>query len=102
MKKEAFIHGGLRVTQNRLSWPFILFSGYPRYFSVEEVVEIVARDEEMDVHVQEEAGEEVTLTERITECVRKRLRKALRKPNSFNRPSKTNPQTVTWLEKLTA
>ena len=34
--------------------------------------------------------------------VRKRLRKALRKPNSFNRSSKTNPQTVTWLEKLTA
>ena len=39
-------------------------------FSVEEVVEILARDEEMDVHVQEEAGEEVTLTERITECLK--------------------------------
>ena len=39
-------------------------------FSVGEVVEILARDEEMDVHVQEEAGEEVTLTERITECLK--------------------------------
>ena len=39
-------------------------------FSVEEKVEILARDEEMDVHVQEEAGEEVTLTERITECLK--------------------------------
>ena len=39
-------------------------------FSVEEVVEIVAGEEEMDVHVQEEASEEVTLTERITECLK--------------------------------
>ena len=39
-------------------------------FSVEEVVEIVAREEEMDVHVQEAASEEVTLTERITECLK--------------------------------
>ena len=39
-------------------------------FSVEEVVEIVAREEEMDVHVQEEVSEEVTLTERITECLK--------------------------------
>ena len=39
-------------------------------FSVEEVVEILARDKEMDVHVQEEAGEEVTLTDRITECLK--------------------------------
>lgn len=76
-------HGRHRVTQNRSSSPFILFSGYPRHwclissnikmaanFSVEEVVEIVAREEEMDVHVQEEASEEVTLTERITECLK--------------------------------
>lgn len=72
-------HGGHRVTQNRSSSPFILFSCYPWHwclilpnfkmaanFSVEEVVEIVAREEEMDVHVQEEVSEEVTLTERIT------------------------------------
>ena len=39
-------------------------------FSVEEVVEIVAGEEEMDIHVQEEASEEVTLTERITECLK--------------------------------
>ena len=71
------------MTQNRSSSPFILFRGYPRHwrlispnfkmaanFSVEEVVEIVAREEEMDVHVQEEASEEVTLTERITECLK--------------------------------
>ena len=39
----------------------------------------------------------------VAKNVREQLRKALRKPNSFNRPSKTNPQTVTWLEKkLTA
>ena len=76
-------HGGHRVTQNRSSSPFILFSCYPRHwclilpnfkmaanFSVEEVVEIVAREEAMDVHVQEEASEEVTLTERITECLK--------------------------------
>ena len=76
-------HGVHRVTQNRSSSPFILFSGYPQHwclispnfkmaanFSVQEVVEIVARQEEMDVHVQEEASEEVTLTERITECLK--------------------------------
>ena len=37
------------------------------------MVEIVARDEEMDVHIQEEAakaGKEGTLTERITECLK--------------------------------
>ena len=71
------------MTQNRSSLPFVLFSGYPWHwrlispnfkmaanFSVEEVVEIVAREEEMDVHVQDEASEEVTLTERITECLK--------------------------------
>ena len=43
------------------------------------------------------------LTQSPKNHVRKQLRKVLRKPNPFNRPSKrTNPQTVTWLEKLTA
>ena len=79
---EIRTHGRHRGTYNGSSSPFILFSGYPRHwriispnfkmapnFSV-EVVEIVAREEEMDVHVQEEASEEVTLTERITECLK--------------------------------
>ena len=67
-------HGGHRVTQNRSSSPFILFSGYPRHwrliFSVQEVLEMVARDEEMDVDVEGEANEEVTLIERIKECLK--------------------------------
>ena len=39
-------------------------------FSVQEVLEMVARDEEMDVDVEEEANEEVTLIERIKECLK--------------------------------
>ena len=39
-------------------------------FSVEEVLEMVARDDEMDVDVEEVANEEVTLAERIKECLK--------------------------------
>ena len=31
---------------------------------------MIARDEEMDVDVKEEANEEVTLTERVEECLK--------------------------------
>ena len=39
-------------------------------FSVREVLEMVTRDEEMDVDVDEVANAEVTLTERIEECLK--------------------------------
>ena len=39
-------------------------------FSVQEVLEMVARDKEMDVDVEEEANEEVTLTKRIKDCLK--------------------------------
>lgn len=39
-------------------------------FSIQEVLEMVARDKEMDVDVEEEANEEVTLTKRIKECLK--------------------------------
>ena len=39
-------------------------------FSVEEVLEIVARDDKMDVDVEEVANKEVTLAERIIECLK--------------------------------
>ena len=39
-------------------------------FSVQEVLEMVARDEEMEVDVEGEANEEVTLIERIKECLK--------------------------------
>ena len=39
-------------------------------FSVQEVLEMVARDEEMDVDVEEKANEEVTLIERIKEYLK--------------------------------
>ena len=39
-------------------------------FSVQEVLEMVARDKGMDVDVEEEANEEVTLTKRIKECLK--------------------------------
>ena len=39
-------------------------------FSVQEVLEMVARDKEMDIDVEEEANEEVTLTKRIKECLK--------------------------------
>ena len=39
-------------------------------FSIQEVLEMVARDKEMDVDVEEKANEEVTLTKRIKECLK--------------------------------
>ena len=74
------LHGGNRVTQKSLKFAIYFVQrlsaalapnlNMAANFSVGEVVEILARDKEMDVHVQEEAGEEVTLTERITECLK--------------------------------
>ena len=64
------------MTQNRSSSQFILFSGYPRHWRLiskwrlifeQEVLEMVARGEEMDIDVEKEANEEVTLTERVEE-----------------------------------
>ena len=39
-------------------------------FSVEKVLEMVARDDEMDVDVEEVVNEEVTLAKRIKECLK--------------------------------
>ena len=38
--------------------------------SEQEVLEMIARDAEMDIDVEKEANEEVTLTERVEECLK--------------------------------
>ena len=38
--------------------------------SEQEVLEMIARDEEIDIDVEKEANEEVTLTERVEECLK--------------------------------